>query len=448
MRSRAKDALGEERYASSCSKLSRTQVIKIAALTVLVTAAVAVLAAYLVTGKSEVPDGSSRMARKLEDVARMAEVKDVALGNSMFGLNLYNIIKKENPGNIILSPFSVSSVMAMVTEGAKGETLKELMKGMSFPEEKQMKTGYSAVLPTLHSDASITLETANSAFLQNGFDLADGYKKELASLYAAEFQSVDFGAATAAAKLINIWVEKKTKDRIKDLIAADMLSDQVKMVLINAIYFKGNWARQFDKKLTEAASFFVEEGKTVQTKFMYKEDKYNTTEYNGADILELPYKGDRMSMFIVAPKEKFGLAKLEDDISAHLEDFLKTLDRSELEEKKVQLKMPLFKLESTIQLTDNLKKLGISIPFSPQADFSGMTGKTDLFLSKVLQKAFIEVNEEGSEAAAATAGIMMLRSMPMPSPEIRLDHPFLYFIKDRLTGMILFQGRVSDPSAQ
>lgn len=431
---------------------TRTKVFKIAGLTLLVLAAVAALSAYLITAKDnyKVPESPNRMARNLDDVSRMPEVQEVSLGNSKFGLNLYNRIKKEISGNIIMSPFSVSSVMAMVTGGANGETQAQLLKGMQFPAEvDKLKTGYSALLPTLHTDGNITLETANSAFIQAGLKLTESYQKELANLFATEFKSADFGgAAAAAAKMINGWVEEKTRQKIKDLIKEDMLSPEVKMVLVNAIYFKGDWARQFDKKSTQEEDFFVAEGKTVKAKLMFKEEKFNTTEHLGANIVELPYKGDRISMYVVCPKEKFGLAKLEDDISGNIEEFLHKLERKGMEERKVQLWLPSFKLECSIQMTDHLKQLGMPIPFSTGADFSGMTGSRDLFLSQVFQKAFIEVNEEGSEAAAATAGIMMLRSMPLPSPEIRLDHPFLFFLRDRLTGMVLFQGRVTDPTAQ
>ena len=237
-----------------------------------------------------------------------------------------------------------------------------------------------------------------------------------------------------------------TRDKIKHLIKKDMLSALTRLVLVNAIYFKGDWATKFDPKLTKEQDFSVSPSITVKASMMMQEKKFNWAylETLASSMVELPYKGDRIVMQVLLPGERHGLGELEEK--------LENQNIQELFEKKsfvtkVNIQLPKFKLEQTIPLTEHLTNLGMKDMFSEGlADFSGIDGSKQLFVSNVVQKAFIEVNEEGSEAAAATAAVMEMKCMPAPPEQFVADHPFIFFLRDKTTGMLLFQGRVVNPT--
>merc|ERR1719225_518422 len=301
--------------------------------------------------------------------------------------------------------------MAMVAAGAGGETLSQVQQGMSFPSPEELALGYKDAISALRTNENFTLEAANSIFAQSGFAIMDAYRETLHQHFHAAIQETDYSDGKASAKLINDWVEKITQDKIKDLIKPDMLNALTRLVLVNAIYFKVDWKSKFDAKKTADEDFQLDDGSTKKVPMMRQTKKFEFAILDdlSASMLELPYNVDRLSL---------------------------------------QLVLPRFKLEQTIPLTDHLQKLGMTDMFvGGKADFSAIDGSRNLYVSEVVQKAFIEVNEEGSEAAAATAGIMMMRSMPMPPEEFRADRPFLFFLRDKLNGMLLFQGRLSDPSA-
>lgn len=264
--------------------------------------------------------------------------------------------------------------------------------------------------------------------------------------------------------MINDWVEKITQSKIKDLIKPDMLNSLTRLVLVNAIYFKGDWASKFDIKKTAdevglfhihniqlnqhiLQDFHLDDGSTKKVPMMRQTKKFEFAILDelSASMLELPYTGDRLSLQLVLPRRGNNLAALEQKLRTA--DLQQLFDSNRGEE-KVAVTLPRFKLEQTISLTDQLQQLGMTDMFvGGKADFSAIDGSRNLYVSEVVQKAFIEVNEEGSEAAAATGAVMMMRSMPMPPEEFRADRPFLFFLRDKLTGMLLFQGRVADPSA-
>jgi serpin B len=254
---------------------------------------------------------------------------------------------------------------------------------------------------------------------------------------------VDFVTETEKTRQkINRWVEDKTNDKIKNLIPEGALNAMTRLVLTNAIYFKGDWASQFDKDDTEDADFFVSPEKTVTASLMYQKEEFKYAENELLQILQLPYKGDDLSMLVLLPKEKIGLADLEKELTA---DKL-TEWQKRMYEQEIEVYLPKFKMTSQFSLSETLKKMGMSDAFDPgKADFSGMTGNKDLFISAVLHKAFVEVNEKGTEAAAAT-GVMMQLSMALDEPVFRADHPFIFMIQDNKTGSILFVGRVMDPT--
>ena len=261
----------------------------------------------------------------------------------------------------------------------------------------------------------------------------------------AEANVLDFSKNVEAAEIINTWIEEQTNDKIKDMIKSDMLSDITKLVLTNAIYFKGLWEKQFDPDATYETDFEITNDQTVKIDMMsYTGDDstFNYTETEDLQILELQYQGNDLSMIILLPKEN-NISIAESALNAkNLTNW-----RNDLEENEIIVKIPKFKFKTEYTLNDVLKNMGMNDAFSPgAADFSKMDGTRDLFISKVLHKAFIEVNEEGTEAAAATAIVMEL-GVAM-STEFNADHPFIFLIQHKETGAVLFMGKAMDPSEE
>jgi serpin B len=260
--------------------------------------------------------------------------------------------------------------------------------------------------------------------------------------YGVRITPIDYSDEEKARHTINAWVEDKTGSKIKDLIGQGVLEAATRLVLVNAIYFKGDWASPFDPGLTSPASFFVTPGKSVDVPMMSMKYTFRYAEGEGLQILELPYGGNDLSMLALLPKEVDGLARLEASLS------LENLDgwTKDLAEAEVQVSLPRFELSFPFRLDDTLKALGMPDAFSDKADFSGMDGSKDLFVGAVLHKAFVAVNEQGTEAAAATAVVMMMKAVAFPAIVFRADHPFVFLIRDNSTGSILFIGRVVNPA--
>ena len=378
----------------------------------------------------------------------MEELNMVAKGNTEFGGRLYNILR-EKSGNIIMSPFSASAVVAMASAGAGGETLAQMTTGMCFPSPEQLAMGYREVITALETDNSdFTLEVANTIFGQVEIDIQPAFRETLIQHFGASIQLTDFGDNQEAATMINKWVERVTREKIRDIIQPDLLDPLAKLVLVNAIYFMGEWSNKFNIGNTENLDFHLVDGSSVSAPMMTHNKNYQVAKIKNLDaaMIELPYKGGRIVMQILLPKKSGGLRELEGKLKAEdLEDIF----QEKKKEMKVDLFLPRFKLEQTIPLASCLKQLGMENMFvEGQADFSGIEGSKDLFISAVIQKAAILVTEEGSEAAAAT-GMAKCGSLPpqeVPAMEFRIDHPFLFFLRDSLTGMMLFQGRVENPT--
>lgn len=421
--------------------------VKIAVGVLLVSAVLAGLTAFLLTRStipttplSSIPQARNIMVDKL---VHTEQVRAVANSNDLFATKMYGQLAKED-GNLVMSPFSVSGVMAMLSAGAQEATLAEIQTGMNFPDQDSLKLGYSDTFPALRTNENFTLESANTIFTQTGFPILQSYQDILHKYFHAGIQATDFSKAEAAARLINDWVKDITRDKIKDLIKSDSLGSLTRLVLVNAIYFKGDWADKFDPKMTlPSADFHITQDQTVQVPMMRREGKYSWADMDGYKMIELPYKGDRVTMQVLLPDRSVSLAATEEKLK--FED-IESQFRSRQNKEKVMLKMPKFKVEKTIPLTEQLSNLGMSEMFGGNSDFSGIDGSHNLYVSEVMQKAFIEVNEEGAEAAAATGAVLMMRSMPMPPMEFTVDRPFLFLVRDNLTGMLLFQGRVNNPS--
>jgi len=371
-------------------------------------------------------------------------------GNTDFGVDFYlELLADGAEGkNLIFSPFSVSSVMAMLLVGSKGNTNKQISENMNFPEDKQVIDGYHDVLSKLKGNDDFTLETANKIYVQENFSINKNFKEVTEKKFLAGTTSINFAASAEASKVINEWVEGKTHNKIKDLLSKEDLNSLTRLVLINAVYFKGNWNSKFKEKDTSDQDFYVNEKTTVKAKQMKQTGKFKMIRFDdfNARAIELPYKGERLSMYIVLPNDKNGLAELEENIFLEIdtESIFDEIDEQGYKQ-TVYLTLPKFKLEKTLPLGKPLENMGIVDMFGNNADLSGISETGGLYVSKAVQKAFIEVNEEGSEAAAATAAVTNTRMAPRVQ-RFECNHPFVFFIRDKVTKMVLFMGRVVNPA--
>jgi serpin B len=378
-----------------------------------------------------------------------AAKKEVVKGNNQFAFDLYAKLKEEK-GNLFFSPYSISSALAMTYLGARGDTASQMAKVLHFPtEQDKLHPFFSAITTELTSTSQkgLQISIANALWGQKGYKFLDAFTESVRKFYGAGFQEVDFQKDSEAARqTINKWIEEQTKDKIKEPIKPGVLDPATRLVLANAIYFKGNWLRPFDKNFTREANFTVTEKEKVRVLMMCvpKEDvekhKFRYAETTDVQVLELPYSGNRVSMVVLLPKKVDGLAELEKSLSNEtLQKLLSGL--APCKEMELEVYLPKFKITSGFRLDSALKNMGMTDAFSSdKADFSGMTAAEKLFISAVLHQAFVDVNEEGTEAAAATT--VFFRCL---SSEFRADHPFLFLIRDNVSESILFIGRLVKP---
>ena len=371
--------------------------------------------------------------------------KDVIEANNRFAINLYSQYKSEE-GNIFFSPFSISTAMAMVYEGAEGKTAKEIKSVFGFPKyDNSRRNQYSNLLSEINKkDKEYALNTANALWAEQDFQFLDEYLTTVEKYYGGKTTNLDFKNEWEASRLIiNNWVEDKTNDKIKDLLPEDVIDADTRLVLTNAIYFKAKWLIQFDADKTSDENFRVNPDKSIKVPMMQptsQKSTFNYTQNKDLQILEMPYAGEDLSMLILLP--------LDDDIEALENSF--TIEKltewkKSLRKRRVKIYIPKFKFETKYFMKNTLINLGIPTAFTDSADFSGMTGAKDLKIDKVIHQAFIEVNEEGTEAAAATAVVLGIRSKKPPTPIFKADHPFIFIIQQKETGNILFMGRVNNP---
>jgi len=410
-----------------------------------IVAHVLAVAAVLATGCGERGKGRASRPR-----ASKADVASVVEGNSAFAFDLYAKLKTAK-GNLIFSPCSISTALAMTYAGARGDTAAEMEKTLRFA------LGQDALHPAMadlvddlnarggdEGKAAYELVVANRLWGQSGYNFLAPFLELNRTYYGAGLELVDFARATEAArKKINAWVEDQTRDKIRELLKPGVLNALTRLVLTNAIYFKGNWASEFKKERTADAPFHVTPEKTVDAPMMRQTEKFGYAETGDVQVLDMPYVGDDLSMTILLPKKADSLGDVEASLSAAQ---LKTWI-ARLREEKVAVFLPRFKVEFGLGLSETLKAMGMPLAFSNAADFSGMDGTRDLYITAVIHKAFVEVNEEGTEAAAATGVVVGLKSAPMKPLVFRADRPFVFLIRDRATGSVLFIGRVTDPTA-
>jgi serpin B len=314
-------------------------------------------------------------------------------------------------------------------------------------DNKRFSSAFGKIIKDLNArggKGKYELRVANALWGQKGY----GFLKEFLNLIETDYggclNEVDFVTAVEPArKIINDWVESQTNSKIKKLIPEGVLDSMTRLVLTNAIYFKGNWARQFKKEKTQNAPFTLLNGNKVDVPMMSQTADFNYIQTESFQGLELPYVNNELSMIILLPKKLDGLPEFEGTVT--INNLSKWLN--ELRKREVIVFVPKFKMTSQFGLADVLKAMGMTNAFVPDvADFSGINGKRDLFISAVIHKAYVEVNEEGTEAAAATGVVMKLTSAgPTQTPVFRADHPFLFVIRDNHSGSILFIGRVMNP---
>ncbi len=361
--------------------------------------------------------------------------------DNSFALGLYAKLKDEK-GNIFFSPASVSTALAMVYEGARGETAEEIRSTFNYSEHNEERRDYfRCMMERLNKKEEYDITIANALWAQKDFGLLKDYTDIVDRHYGGKVTSVDFIKDTENTRqTINNWVENKTNDKIKNLLSKDSVNGSTRLVLTNAIYFKGDWEKQFDKDLTREEEFRTESEK-VNTPMMRheKSQKFRYGETEEYQILELPYKGGELSMLLILPKDGY----FEMVESSLTEDNLEAWQQG-MSYGEVIVEMPKFKTETEYEMRGTLSAMGMPMAFSEVADFSGITGDRDLEISGVIHKAFVDVNEEGTEAAAATGVVM--RSFSISRPKVfRADHPFIYAIQEKNSN-ILFMGRVVSPT--
>lgn len=362
-------------------------------------------------------------------------------GNSAFAVKLYQQLGAAG-GNLFFSPFSVSSALGMTYAGARENTAAEMQTALSFGLDREpLHDAFKQLNQTLASVANNDgqkLSIANGLCLTGG-DVSEEFKALLQKNYQAELFAGDLDK-------INGWVKTKTAGKIEKIL--EMLDPDSVCVLLNAIYFKGTWESQFDEKLTKEAPFRLSETENINVPFMYQKGSLRLIEKDDFQAVALPYRGKSLAMIVVLPQKVDGLAGLEKELSPEkIEAWLAELDSTA--EQDVKLHLPKFKFETGYDLVSACTNLGMKDAFIPAAaDFSGMGWpKGKLWISQIKHKAFVEVNEEGTEAAAATAVEMATKSISM-DPVFKADHPFIFIIRENSTGSVLFMGRVADPSSK
>jgi serpin B len=382
-------------------------------------------------------------------------VSSVVAGNNRFAFDLYRILANDSASdNLFFSPYSISSALAITYEGARGTTAEEMGAVMHLPENDTLRReGFAGVNTGINSpDSGYTLRTANALWAEETYPFLPDYIGTAGRYYSANATNLDFiSTPEDSRQTINRWVEEQTEEKIKDLLPAGSIDPMTRLVITNAIYFKGTWVKQFDPNETRDADFRVAPDETLRVQMMERTDEdavYGYAQTDTLQVLSMPYaheSGEELSMLVILPKDE-NLTAAE---SALDKDTISEVQAS-LASQRVKVYFPKFTLETEYGLPGTLAAMGMPTAFTGAADFSGMDGTKNLFISDVVHKAFVDVNEEGTEAAAATGVVMNLASAPMEddTPTFRADHPFVFLIQENETGNILFIGRVTNPAGR
>ncbi|XP_041974476.1 antichymotrypsin-2-like isoform X3 [Aricia agestis] len=357
------------------------------------------------------------------------DLKALSSSVAQFSAKFCNELDKTK--SVVSSPLSAEFVLALLTLGTTDTAHEELLTSLGIPNDDAIRSSFSSLSTKLKAIKGVTLNVANKVYIKEGaYELVKELEEDAVKVFDAAIEKINFGDSAAASNLINKWVEQKTNEKIKDLLSPDSVNDDTRLVLVNALYFKGSWKKKFDARATRDQPFYLNADTKVDVPMMYKEDdyKYGQSEELKAQLLEIPYEGESASMLIVLPNDITGLDGVLQKLAGGY-DLMAELDK--MWSTKVQVTMPKFKIETEIDLMSVLPKLGIKAIFD--SSNSGLTkilnNNESLYVSKAVQKAFIEVNEEGAEAAAATAFVVECRSLVL-SEEFLADHPFFYLLME------------------
>ncbi|MCX6005720.1 MAG: serpin family protein [Chloroflexi bacterium] len=394
----------------------------------------------------------SNKARVTSPVVSQVDMTSLVDGNNIFAFNLYQALK-DNAGNMFFSPYSISMALAMTYAGARDSTAQQMTDTLHYvlPQDRLHPAfnNLDEVLATRGQGAKgkdgkgFRLNIVNAIWGQKGYEFLAQYLDLLAENYGAGMRLMDFiSAPETSRQIINKWVSDQTEGRIKDLIPPRAIDSITRLVLTNAIYFNAAWANPFEKGATKPDTFHLADGSEVKASMMHQTEHLNYMDGDKFQAVELPYDGRELSMLVIVPDTgKF--TEIEKTVdAAQVNSIIKNLNP-----KQIALTIPAFKFESEFSLKKALSDMGMPVAFSDSADFSGMTGKRDLYISDVIHKAFIATDESGTEAAAATAVIMRATAMPVSPIEVKIDRPFIFLIRDIKTGTVLFIGRVMNPNA-
>jgi serpin B len=394
-----------------------------------------ILISVFIWGCFDVASGSGETSQ--------TDLTAVVRGNNAFAFDLYAELAKDK-GNLFFSPYSISTALAMTYAGARGETARQMEKTLHFGQAGAgLHPGFFELMKRFNaSGKSYQIAVANALWGQQGIYFYPEFLEITDRYYEAGFKEVDYIRQTEQARLtINDWVEEKTNHKIVELLKPDVLSCLTRLVLTNAIHFKGKWKLEFKPEATRPEPFYGLAGTKPDVPLMRQRGEFKYVETPQVQVLELPYTGGEIVMDILLPKPESEIVKLEPDFK--LTNFESWLDK--MESKPVSVFLPRFKLEKELSLIKSLQALGMTAAFDgDSADFSGIAN-LPLFITHIIHKAFVEVNEEGTEAAAATAVVMDEKAVV--APVFRADRPFLFLIRDVNSGSILFMGKMADPQS-
>ncbi|XP_004483442.2 serpin B9 isoform X1 [Dasypus novemcinctus] len=368
--------------------------------------------------------------------------------NGTFAIRLLKMLCQDSPShNVFCSPVSISSALAMVLLGAKGSTAAQVAQALSLKGEDGTHRAFQSLLSEVNKPGTqYLLRTANRLFGEKTYEFLSTFRESCLRFYHAELEELSFThAAEESRKHINTWVSGKTEGKIRELLPWNSIGPETRMVLVNAIYFKGRWNEEFDKTFTREMPFKINQKEQKPVQMMYQESTFKIAYIKEvcAQVLELPYAGDELSMVLLLPDDDVELSTVEKLLT--FEKFIAWTKPDCMRSTEVEVLLPRFKLEENYDMEQVLQSLGVVDIFQEaKADLSAMSAKRDLFLSKFVHKSFVEVNEEGTEAAAASAAVVVECCL-VEGPRFCADHPFLFFIRHNAANSILFCGRFSSP---
>jgi len=374
-----------------------------------------------------------------------AQPTKVAEANNRFSIDLFQMLSAKESGNVFFSPISITTAMGMTSVGAAEETQRQIETVFYFPHnDSNLHASLGKIQNNLSnlSANGIEVRMVNKLWAEKTYKINKSFLKRLSKDYSSKVDLVDFvNQPDNTRETINREISKQTNNKITDLLPSGSINPLVRLVLTNAIYFKGDWKVQFEQKKTKDANFFTAAEKKVSCKMMSLNGNFMFAEGSDYQALELPYKGENLTMLIILPNEGVSIDAFQKKVSyAFFDDVVKNLSKDEL-----LVMLPRFKSTTSYQLKPVLSEMGMPVAFTNNANFSNISPKNDLKIYDVYHNAFVEVNERGTEAAAATAVVIGVKSV-MRSYKFEANRPFIYFIRDSKTGLILFMGRLSNPT--